>query len=272
MTRALKRTLLVDADILAYQAAATNQDSYKWDDETVSTTTDLEGALRSADERLQVIVENLKATDVIICLTDRGNEFRRNVWPGYKQNRTGAKPILLHDVLDHYARNHKTYLRPGLEADDCMGILSTHPTLVRGEKIIVSEDKDMQTIPGLLFNPRHDEEPRRITKLQADRFFLKQAITGDQTDGYPGAPGVGPKSKEVEDVMAAKDITSMWRAVLEAFERAKARGKLADWPKPMDEQAAAAALSQARCARILRHSDWDFGVKSVRFWMPPRLK
>ena len=100
-------------------------------------------------------------------------------------------------VKEFYSKHYEVYLRPRLEADDCMGILSTHKTLVPGERIIVSNDKDMQTIPGLLFNPAKDKKPRRISELEADRFFMYQTLVGDTTDGYPGCYGIGPKSKHV---------------------------------------------------------------------------
>jgi hypothetical protein len=41
---------------------------------------------------------------------------------------------------------YETFEREGLEGDDILGILATHPTLVRGEKIIVSIDKDQDNI------------------------------------------------------------------------------------------------------------------------------
>ncbi len=75
-----------------------------------------------------------------------------------------------------------------------MGILSTHPTKIQGKKIIVSEDKDMRTIPGWLYNPgpNKDIEPKYINEFEADRYHLYQTITGDSTDGYKGCPGAGP--------------------------------------------------------------------------------
>lgn len=282
----MKRTLLIDADILAYQASACTEDVFYFEgkDKPPTVDADLEGAISSADERLREISEKLGATDIIICLTDRGNEFRKDFWPAYKANRKGRKPENLFKVLDHFAANHKTYLRPRLEADDCMGILSTHPTLVPGEKIIVSEDKDMQSIPGLLFNPRHDDEPRKISRLAADRWHMRQTITGDVTDNYPGAKGVGPDSDEVAAVMAAKTVEEMWRNVLAAFHRSLDReaGKLmglkgkvlkaalsSGQVKVARAQVIHEATVQARCARILRAADWDFGSKRPRLWVPP---
>lgn len=270
----MKRTLLLDADIFAYQAAASNEKVmyFNGPDEEPSVEADLAGAIASADRRVDEVIEKLGATDVIICLTDRGNEFRKDFWPDYKGNRKGRKPTHLFDVLDHFAGKHKTYLRPRLEADDCMGILSTHPSLIDGERIIVSEDKDMQTIPGLLFNPRKDDKPRKIGKLAANRFHMAQTIIGDPTDNFPGAKGIGPKSPEVEAVMVAKTVEAMWGHVVLAYERALAKQIKSPSPVPpadLTAMAVASATVQARCARILRSCDWDFRSKKPILWTPP---
>lgn len=263
----MKRTLLLDADIFAYQAAASNEKVmyFNGPDEEPAVEADLAGAIASADRRVDEVIQKLQATDVIICLTDRGNEFRKDFWPAYKGNRKGRKPTHLFAVLDHFAGKHKTYLRPRLEADDCMGILSTHPSLIDGERIIVSEDKDMQTIPGLLFNPRKDDKPRKVGKLAADRFHMVQTIIGDMTDNYPGAKGIGPKSPEAAAVMTEKTVEGMWDRVLEAFFRSAAKNGAAVTHAEVVE----VATVQARCARILRSSDWDFRTKRPVLWTPP---
>lgn len=272
----MKRTLLIDADIVAYKFACANETVcyFNGEDGPPAVSADLDAAIEGADAYLAELKTNLGATDMVICLTDRGNEFRKDFWPDYKGNRKNRKPENLFKVLDHFAACHKSYLRPRLEADDCMGILATHPTLVPGEKIIVSEDKDMEGIPGLLFNPRKDTEPRKIGKLAADRFHLVQTIIGDTCDNYPGAKGIGPKSPEVASVRTSKTVGEAWTHVLMAFERS-ARKRYPSFDK-LDESDKASlvegvAVIQARCARILRASDWNFKEKRPVLWSPPRL-
>jgi hypothetical protein len=267
----MKRTLLVDADIVAYKFAAANEQVFYFEggDSDPSSESDLEGALGDAEEYLAELKGRLGATDLIVCLTDPASNFRTTIDPTYKGNRKGVrKPEHLSAVKEWFKGKYPTYQRPALEADDCMGILATHPTLVKGEKIIVSEDKDMATIPGLLFNPAKDKEPRKISKLAADRFHLWQTIVGDTADGYPGAPGIGGKSPEAIAVMAAKSAEEAWLHVTAAFVRSLQRRLL---PEPIDWHAAAtaAATVQARLARILRASDWDFAAKKPRLWQPP---
>jgi len=142
----------------------------------------------------------------------------------------------------------ESYQRPGLEGDDILGILATHPKAIRGQKIIVSIDKDMKTIPGYVWNPDKDDEPIFYSTEEADYWHLYQTLTGDTTDGYPGLPGCGPKGAEkvLED--------PSWEAVVAAYEK-----------KGLTEED---ALVQARCARILRATDYDYAKKEVKLWCP----
>ena len=256
----MSRTILVDADIFAYVASSATQGTFHFTPGSPpATSSDPEEAIRITRNAIEDVANKLKATRIIVCLTDDTN-FRSSVYPLYKQNRKDVeKPEALLAVKAWYAEHYECYRRPGLEADDCMGILATHPKLVPGEKIIVSSDKDMKTIPGLLFNPQKDrKKPRRITPIAANRYFFEQTITGDATDGYPGAKGVGPKSPFVAALATARSLGQMWKIVLDAY---ASKGFT-----PED------ALQQARCARILRATDWDFEKRAPRLWCPPKIK
>lgn len=261
--RAVKRrTLLVDADIVAFKFASAKQQKFDFDgDGDCAIEPNYEEAIEGVKEYLEDLAVHLQADDIIICLTDPDYEFRKELYPSYKSNRDPSKkPQALMDIKEWFKGHYRTYQKPGLEADDCMGILATHPTLIRGEKIIVSEDKDMQTVPGLHYNPAKDKKPRRIKQLDADRFHLWQTIVGDTCDGYPGAYGVGPKSPEAKAVLAARTVKEAWGHVLAAFERSKL---------PEGTTAEDQAVLMARLARILRAGDWDFKEQTYRLWKPP---
>lgn len=253
----MSRALLIDADIFAYVASSATEGVFYFNgsDSEPAVDENLDAALDIAKRDIEDVANKLKATRVIVCLTDEHN-FRLDVLPSYKSNRKEVrKPSTLKRIKQFYADNYECYQRPSLEADDCMGILSTHKTLVPGERIIVSTDKDMQTIPGLLFNPKKDSKPRRISEVAADRYFMSQVLTGDPTDGYKGCPGIGPKSPYVVALNECRTLKQMWSVVLEGY---ASKGLTAD-----------DALVQARCARILRASDWDFSRKAPRLWTAP---
>jgi DNA polymerase-1 len=247
-----KVTLLLDSDIIAYQIASVNQQDIDWGDDIQTRSLNLHKAIEQAEEIVESLLDKLQANTAIVCLTDKTN-WRKEVLPTYKSNRSGVeKPELLNTVKDYLAGRYDSFIRPSLEADDVMGILSTHPTLIPGKKIIVSEDKDMKTIPGWLFNPRKDDKPKRIREEEADRYHLYQALIGDSTDGYKGCPGVGPKG--ADKVLDSVSPSDWWRAVVEQYEK-----------KGLTE---GDALVQARVARICRADDYDFKKKDVLLWNP----
>lgn len=245
-------TLLLDSDIIAYKAAAVNQTDYDWGDGEVTRTVDLEAGKQQVIDKIEYLMLTLKADRALVCLTDKEN-FRYGVLPSYKGNRKNVeKPVLLQTLKDYLADSYENFIRPGLEADDVMGILSTHPKLIPGKKIIVSEDKDMNTIPGWLFNPAKDNKPRLISEEAADKFHLYQTLMGDATDGYKGCPGIG--SKKAEAILDAYEPREWWRAVVSTY---KAKG--------LTEED---ALVQARVACICRTNNYNFKDKEVILWTP----
>lgn len=253
------RTLLIDADILAYRSSAATQTAYLWDGSTPSIAAHLDQAQQSAEEELMRLVDRLKADDLIICLSDDFNSFRKDrVDPSYKKLRASTeRPVHLYDMKDFLRETYITEERPTLEADDVLGILATDPSRT-DERIIVSADKDLMTIPGFLYRPQGQVGANRprilsITPLEALRFHFWQTIVGDTTDGYSGAPGIGPLSPYAEDVLQAETEEEAWEEVLSAF-----------GTKGLDE---AAAVKQARLARILQYGDYD--GRNVRLWLPP---
>jgi DNA polymerase-1 len=134
-----------------------------------------------------------------------------------------------------------------LEADDVMGILGTAPG---HNTIVVSDDKDMKTLPCKLYRPVSGEL-LNINQREADFSFLTQALMGDLTDGYSGCPKVGAVSAKK---ILEKSMT--WNAVVSAYAK-----------QNLNETY---ALTQARLARILRYSDWDVDAGQIKLWEPKR--
>jgi 5'-3' exonuclease len=264
-------TLLLDSDIIAYKFAAAAQKNFDWDGDGdfVSVVQELGDVVPKVREYIGELVMKLGADEVIVCLSCPSSEnFRYKVLPSYKHNRKDTqKPELLSAIKEWMRESFPVYERPTLEADDIMGILSTHPTLVAGKKIIVSEDKDMRGIPGWLFNPEKDDKPRCISEEEADYFHLYQTLIGDPTDGYSGCPGIGPV--KAENILRCPDGSllgrwSAWQAVVAAYESAKI--KKTREPMGLTEED---ALVQARVARICRFTDYNFKTKEVILWNPP---
>ncbi|BAF89590.1 putative phage exonuclease [Azorhizobium caulinodans ORS 571] len=245
------RTLLIDADVVAYNAAFACEKATEWEPGYWTWHVEWDEVVQAFDAEVSRMMDTLDAGAFRLCLTDSEGNFRRGVDPSYKGTRSSIrKPIILKRFKDFLVQERGAYWRPGLEGDDCMGILATHPKLIPGEKVIVSIDKDMKTVPGLFI--RWGAEGASLTEVseeEADYWHLYQTLTGDVTDGYKGCPGVGPKKAEA----ILKEPA--WRSVVAAYEKAG-----------LDEDD---AVIQARLARILRASDYDFKAKRPILWVPP---
>jgi DNA polymerase-1 len=253
---------LIDGDILAYEKAAAAEDRLDWEGDGKPAQflkKEPEEVFAEVDAQVRGYLRSVGAKRALVCLSDPDANWRKAIYPLYKSNRIGVvKPLLLKEVRAHLAEKHQAYIRPTLEADDVMGILSTHPGILPGEKCIVSIDKDMKTIPGWLFNPDKDTEPQAIGPVDADWWHLFQTLTGDTTDGYPGCPKVGPK--RARDIVGTLDgtpeaLVAAWKRIAAAFAK-----------KGHNETY---ALTQARIARICRHTDYDYDKKEVKLWNPP---
>lgn len=256
-------TLLVDADSFAYRFSKVAEETTKWDEETttVHVKSTAEEVSKAVCDYLYDLMDTAAADKLVACLSCATVDgFRYKLWNGYKQHRKDAKPVLLEAAKQAIRDTFKTYERPGLEADDIVGILATHPTLIKGEKVIVSIDKDLRTVPCWLWNPDVAASYSKITEPEADANHFRQTLIGDTTDGYPGCPGIGPKKAEAVlwgDPVdpSIKSRRDQWVRIVQAFEK-----------KGLTEDD---ALLQARLARILRAEDYDFKTKEVRLWTPP---
>ena len=240
--------LALDTDILMYKAATAAEQEVDWGGDIWSLHTDLNEAKDAFQQQIDRITAKLGIEDYVCCLSDHGNNFRKVVDPTYKSNRKGTrKPVGYVALCEWVEQEYRTFKKPTLEADDCMGIIATKPNNI-GKCIIVSDDKDMLTIPAKVYRPTKDEK-HDISLAGADRYFLTQVLTGDVTDGYAGIKGVGPKKAE-----AILGSRPSWGAVEQAYIKA---GMTRD-----------DAIQQARLARILRWDDWDEKKETVKLWTP----
>jgi DNA polymerase-1 len=239
-------TLLIDGDILIYTVCSVCEYVARFDDDLDVAFANINEAKAMCEETISKWAEKLKAELVVIGFSGKSN-FRKTIYPQYKAHRKSCrKPCGYRPVKELMGQNYIVKEEPTLEGDDIIGILSTEG--VYRNPIIVSSDKDLNCIPGLLWNPDKDDKPRMITKEQADRNWLMQTLTGDKTDGYPGLEGVGP-------VTAAKILKNgTWDEVKSAYETSGYNEEY--------------ALTQARCARILRHGEYDWIKQEALLWTP----
>lgn len=274
----MRKVLLIDGDIVAYQLSATTERSYDLPEAgTTVKTTDADAAIRGMVDQINGWKEKLKADHVIVCLSDDFSNYRKKVYPPYKSQRKSAeRPVLLYDMKDALANHFEVARWPNLEADDVMGILATEPQ-TEERRCIVSEDKDMRTVPAWVWNPAKDAKPVLIGQDEADRWFLKQTLTGDVTDGYPGCPDIGPK--KADEILDGHYLERVERVITKGKRAGETEVKyrmvydigMTVWGRIVRTYEAKGlteedALAQARCAFILRYGHYEDG--RVIQWSP----
>lgn len=267
---------LLDGDIFAYEAAISAEEPINWGDGTWTLHALEAPAIAKMESKIRRMANEVKADRIIIALSDKGN-FRKDILPTYKSNRDFIRrPMLLKLLKEHIRLEYSTITHPNLEADDVLGILATWDGL-KGDKVIITKDKDLLTIPGRHY-VMHKEEHLVVTEEEADTFHLVQTLMGDTVDGYAGCPGVGettaweimaepfgweqyehtfksgPRKDQMELRWKKCAVGSRWEAIVSHFIKAGL----------CEEE----ALRQARVAKILRSEDYDIKLKEVKLWNP----
>lgn len=246
--------LLVDGDEYLFKATAAVEREIRWDDQNHVLFTNENEAWSLFSEMIERLTTRFEPNHTILTFGSPPY-FRTMIDAGYKAGRT-RKPLcykLLREMCETIFVC-KTFA--GLEADDVLGVLATHPKMA-GKCIVVSQDKDMKTLPVTVWDGK-DLDTYSVD--QANRFHMFQTLTGDKTDGYNGCPGVGEVKAEKLLVEAEEHGRSVgvpapyWGYVVAAYVKAE-----------LTEED---AIKQARLARILRWYDWNNKEKKPILWLP----
>lgn len=243
--------LLIDGDIYLYRIACAVEKEVDFGGLTVLYS-DKDEIVAGFSNAMTSLQQEFNASKIIVALSDKRN-FRKKVLAEYKENRKDTrKPIAYGKARKVIEEKYDCVCKPELEADDVLGILATCTTKevkLKHPRVIVSIDKDFKSVPCILYNP-DTKELRKYSEEEADYNFFYQTLIGDTTDNYKGLPGTGPvKAKDILD-----SSKNMWYSIVNAFEE-----------KDLTEDD---ALVQARCARILRASDYNFKTNTVKLWTP----
>ena len=264
----MKKLLLIDGDEMLFKATAAVEHETKFNTCLGEVTNEPPihilfshpGKAREVfDEMIERFFERFETRAHLLCFStppdwDFGksaSNFRYDVDPTYKNNRSNSrKPLCYVQLRQDIEADYKCKHLLGLEADDVMGILATAP-MAKTQRIIISQDKDLQTIPTQVWRKG---DLVTVTEEEADYYHMFQTLTGDITDGYKGCPGIGKvKAEKMLNAAMEKDGL-MWPVVKAAYEKAE-----------LTEED---ALRQARLARILRWSDWNNEKKEPILWQP----
>ena len=248
--------ILIDGDVLLYQVTHQTCQKTDWGDGRWTYEGDENAAVERFRAFLEEIAEAYPAWSgpmVIPFSVPTAALFRRDVYAEYKGNRDDAdtfkKPPHFTAVKERVLADPtlNTFQEPNLEGDDLLGIYADE------DDLILTIDKDLHTVPAYHVNMQAvGAEPRKVSRAEAYRFFLKQTLMGDRVDNIPGAKGVGPVT--AEKILDSHQVgNSLWEHVV-------AKG----FKGNEDE-----ALMNARLTYILQHEDdYNFETKEVRLWTP----
>ena len=236
--------LLVDADYVVYKCCAGAETEIDWGNDVILVTSKFSEAYANVERELKKIAKNFlwDVPELVLFFSDSVN-FRKSIQPAYKGHRQRKKPCGYKRVINRLKTEYEVVIMPTLEADDALGIYATQ----NPGNVICSPDKDMRQIPGKLFDM---SEMMNVEKVEGEKWHLVQTLAGDQTDGYAGCPGIGVKRA----ITLFEEKGYSWKTVVEAF---------AD--KNLSEDV---ALENARLAKILTASDYDFNKKQPILWTP----
>lgn len=246
---------LIDADSLLYKVGFAIEDKVIWNEQEVEAGleepdveyyTDLDQCKKTFDQLVDNILFATDCDSAYLVFSGGGN-FRLELPTAYKEHRKDTRKPLGHEELRAYAEAaYKTHTPINMEADDYVVYLkTTYPE----DYILCAIDKDVlyQTV-GTHYNYGKDEEVT-VNEFEAIWYAYYQVLTGDTSDGYKGAIGIGPvKAEKILDGCETEE--ELWKAVVETYE---SRGQTED-----------EALQTMRLANMHQYD----GNKIV-LWEPP---
>lgn len=251
--------MIVDGDVLVYKIVSACQEKFQWEQDEVTNYIDLRRAKQSADGMLSEWRVRLKCGDIFMAFSDHTKNWRKALLPSYKAHRAKEKPMGYYELEEYLLDTYDGVQIHALEGDDVAAMQGTQ--LGSKKCVIVTIDKDLNGVPVPLWNPTFPkDDPKDISEAEADYFHLLQTLMGDKVDNYDGCPSIGPvKAQKILEPFFNKkrtrfDVRAAWAGVLAAY---KKEGK-------SEEE----ALVQARVARILRNTDFNYGTNQPILWRP----
>lgn len=244
---------LIDGDVVGHRVGFTTENDEFW------------VAKARCDAMLDTILLSTGVEEYQLWLSGNPKDnFRYNVYPKYKANRTKPKPRHYEGIKEYLVREWGARFTEGYEADDALGINQTESAGIYST-VICSIDKDLKQIPGLHYN-FVKEEWDEIDEDRALKEFYKQIIIGDVSDNIPGAYGMGP----VKAAKACDGLPNFHGDALEKKLYASVRilyqqSLVKEWDKPWTKGMEAALhgmiLLSGRLLKIKRSEGeglWDF--------------
>lgn len=258
--------LLTDADSLVYACGFATQKMVVFDKEPELVVEPVENSLALCKKALEAIFTDMNAwlalsgesCKYLEChITGPGN-FRdalATIKPYKGSRKLKPKPVHYEALRTYLTREWGATTAVGYEADDALA-MEAHACGYDPDRLcIVSQDKDLKTVPGLLYSYRK-KESYLLTEQDAKTFFYRQILMGDSTDDVVGVWKCGAKKAEklITDGMTDAE---MWAVVLAEFTASLPR-PACPYTDPL-----AAAIETAQLLHLKRTPE--------DMWSPPKL-
>ncbi len=159
---------------------------------------------------LNKAIDDFKPTHLIVCFDVAAPTFRKKMFKEYKAQRKKLENDFIVQIpFVKEGLNEAKIIyseKPGFEADDVIGTLGKQFCRKLDKILILSGDKDiLQLVDKNIFviTPHIGFAKTIVYDRQqvVDRFGVTpkqmadfKALAGDQSDNYPGAKGIGPKT------------------------------------------------------------------------------
>ena len=163
------------------------------------------GAMFGVVNAIKHLQRKYQGAKLIMVFDAKGSNFRHQMFPDYKANRSPAHDELIIQIEPLYkiirAMGFHFLCVEGVEADDVIATLSRFAAQSDIETIIASGDKDLFQLvggnikqldmKGKLYSEADVKEKMGVNPNQILDLL---ALTGDSADNIPGVPSVGPKT------------------------------------------------------------------------------
>lgn len=201
---------LVDGDLICYINAVSAEN----DEPRI--------AMVRCSSHIERILKSLNTTEYIIYLSG-GHNFRYDLNPTYKANRTTPDPIHREVCKQFLIREWQAIETDGYEADDALGCRQDNST------VICSIDKDLKMIPGNHYSWPVSRKGKIIKEetfttvdfLTGMKSFFRQMLTGDTADNVIGLAQIGPvkASYHINDLNSEDEMYEKVRGLYAQHER-----------------------------------------------------
>jgi 5'-3' exonuclease len=179
-------------------------------------------AIHNLNNTLYRYLEGFEYDDYIIYLGGKNN-FRHDIATilPYKGNRKdSSKPVHYDFLKDYLVNKYIIEYIEGMESDDGLSIAQWKAFRQGEDSCIVTQDKDLNMVPGWHHNPVKDVT-FNLSEEEAMKFFYVQLLTGDSTDNIPGMFRITGKmatAKLKNKIKGMDDELDMYEQVLTCYE------------------------------------------------------